>query len=455
MKKVFQVAVVFILAITSILFRLDTAGAVPAFSRQMKMDCKGCHFQHFPKLNARGRSFKVNGYSETAVETIDGDHHSLSLPINLNMSWISKITYKKDIRRSSPDQKTGTARGQFDVPEEGVFFIGGRVADHIGATVVIKGGEWEDGTIVFGHDFESLHTHAGISVWKGAGPFFGKDIYDTGLLKGSRGWENDSLTQAAGLLYSGGTGMRESEGITVYANHEWFFAALGFVAPGEPGENDFGADVGYTYRFAVTPPRLFKFDTMIGVYGVGGGTSFGGSSSGNDRENFDLEATGMDFQAQGNLTKDITLELIGNFLFNSGDVSMRNAYTKGNLENYENGTGSLLATGQDFRRYQVGFDLGFFHDKLIAKFNYLYSSAKLNAVDRERHEEEAAELGIGAGKNDRKHVDAVSVGLFYNITQNVSLRPEISFVVGGNDEGMRRSGFENDTEGIVNLFYAF
>jgi hypothetical protein len=39
--------------------------AIPAFSRQIHADCRTCHFQSMPALNAYGRAFKMNGFRET------------------------------------------------------------------------------------------------------------------------------------------------------------------------------------------------------------------------------------------------------------------------------------------------------------------------------------------------------------------------------------------------------
>jgi hypothetical protein len=39
--------------------------AIPAFSRQIHADCRTCHFQSSPALNAYGRAFEMNGFRET------------------------------------------------------------------------------------------------------------------------------------------------------------------------------------------------------------------------------------------------------------------------------------------------------------------------------------------------------------------------------------------------------
>ncbi|MBI5232947.1 MAG: hypothetical protein HY880_01185, partial [Deltaproteobacteria bacterium] len=42
-----------------LLFWGTDSDAVPAFARQTGFSCLTCHFQHFPGLNAFGRTFKA------------------------------------------------------------------------------------------------------------------------------------------------------------------------------------------------------------------------------------------------------------------------------------------------------------------------------------------------------------------------------------------------------------
>lgn len=58
------------------------ASALPVFARQTGAACSACHFQHFPLLNAFGRSFKASGYTQISQAQVEGEH--LSIPANLN-----------------------------------------------------------------------------------------------------------------------------------------------------------------------------------------------------------------------------------------------------------------------------------------------------------------------------------------------------------------------------------
>ena len=47
------------------------ASALPVFARQTGAACSACHFQHFPLLNAFGRSFKSSGYTQISQAQVE------------------------------------------------------------------------------------------------------------------------------------------------------------------------------------------------------------------------------------------------------------------------------------------------------------------------------------------------------------------------------------------------
>lgn len=60
-QKVCLVGIALVFIITAFILSAHDAEAVPAFARQTGLSCSTCHFQHFPALNAFGRSFKAGG----------------------------------------------------------------------------------------------------------------------------------------------------------------------------------------------------------------------------------------------------------------------------------------------------------------------------------------------------------------------------------------------------------
>ena len=70
------------------------ASALPVFARQTGMACNACHFQHFPLLNAFGRSFKASGFTLMGAQgKVDGE--GLSIPNTLNMAVLTTAGYTK------------------------------------------------------------------------------------------------------------------------------------------------------------------------------------------------------------------------------------------------------------------------------------------------------------------------------------------------------------------------
>ena len=108
--------------------------ANPLFSRQTSMACSSCHFQHFPKLNGVGRSFKSAGYNLMGVQPkIEAD--DLSIPNTLNMAVVTTMGYEKSnqVGEQSPLRSTGD--GVFYLPGSGgelSLFFGGRVSEIAG-----------------------------------------------------------------------------------------------------------------------------------------------------------------------------------------------------------------------------------------------------------------------------------------------------------------------------------
>ena len=109
---------------------IQPARAVPAFARQMNMECSGCHTR-FPQLNAFGRAFKLGGYTQTAQQQIEakdsnGDEE-LSLPSvsNLGLMFQGSYTY---VSKSLPD----TQNNDVQFPQELSLFLAGRLAPKVG-----------------------------------------------------------------------------------------------------------------------------------------------------------------------------------------------------------------------------------------------------------------------------------------------------------------------------------
>jgi hypothetical protein len=125
------------------------ASALPVFARQTGMACSACHFQHFPMLNAFGRSFKSGAFTMMGAQTKVEEEGSLSIPATLNMAVLTSFGYIKSNQTADPSGVTKNyGNGVWGVPGVGAggsgeasLFVGGRVSDFAGfLTEITLGG---------------------------------------------------------------------------------------------------------------------------------------------------------------------------------------------------------------------------------------------------------------------------------------------------------------------------
>ncbi|MDQ6974948.1 MAG: hypothetical protein Q9M22_00105, partial [Mariprofundaceae bacterium] len=93
MKKTLLSAAAFAVAgVSAVAIMPTTSEAIPAFARQTGAACLSCHFQTFPAVNAFGRSFKLNAFTDVGEQALIEDE-GLSLPSVLNASFVLRAQY--------------------------------------------------------------------------------------------------------------------------------------------------------------------------------------------------------------------------------------------------------------------------------------------------------------------------------------------------------------------------
>jgi hypothetical protein len=110
-------------ALASLLLVPGQANAIPAYARQMGVECTTCHTE-YPQLNAFGREFKLTGYTESAG----------------NVPWYKKFAFMMEpsfthtsADLSDPPQDFG-ANNNLAFTQMSLFF-GGKIAGNLGAFV--------------------------------------------------------------------------------------------------------------------------------------------------------------------------------------------------------------------------------------------------------------------------------------------------------------------------------
>lgn len=238
--------------------------AVPAFARQTGMACSTCHTQHFPSLNAFGRSFKMNGFTLSTTRNVEGSR--LSLPAILNASIYTKLRYQKTNGTDAPNVRT-TNSGEWQFPDEFALLVAGRVSQNIG--FLLEGQFAEGGAPVFASFKIPFAYQAGgmtLSVipfsTDALGVAYGFEQLNTGAVRNLRPMEHrrdfsaqqyiGSATAATGAAFVVGNE-------TVYANFTRWAPAHAFAAGGLAG----GFPTANYFRVAATP-GVGKYDVGVG-----------------------------------------------------------------------------------------------------------------------------------------------------------------------------------------------
>ena len=239
---------------TLLLFSQSTL-AIPAFSRQMNVECSGCHFQHFPKLNAFGRAFKANGFSMTTRESLDGDNLSIAPNLNATLFVKSKVVNEEPADRLV-----------WGIPDEAAILVGGRLAEGIGG-VVEWGGPLLSGKVSFTRPLGGISAGVTVFATDAIGPGYGFELLNTGITRNLRPFEqsarpisgnNDNL-----LVADAATGLAFH-----VSNSNWFMAVTLFtpdsVAAGSTAM-DADADMANYVRAAY----IFEFGESELALGLG------------------------------------------------------------------------------------------------------------------------------------------------------------------------------------------
>ncbi|MBI4666334.1 MAG: hypothetical protein HY751_08000 [Nitrospinae bacterium] len=321
MKKLFVVMSVMAFAMMGVMVTPKESAAVPSFARQMNLPCFSCHYQHIPKLNAFGRSFKAGGFTDAAVDLIEDE--LVSVPATAPVSFVIKYRYQQATNKTSSDPKVGLERGEWQVYDEAAAWFAGRAGKNVGYAVEFPGPAVSS-KVVFTGTVGDVRAGLVAFATDALGPFWGMDLSNTGVVRSARAFEHRKETSAA---QASGLGDGEVTGLTLYANTGLIFAAVGLWGPAIEGP-DTGFDLSTSYRVAVMP-TLGGFDTLIGVFGTAGKTKCGNCGNlgldGTAIAEVKTEALGVDLQAQGDVG-GMTLELQAQYVTVSANDVM---YKKG------------------------------------------------------------------------------------------------------------------------------
>src|SRR3989337_1965490 len=293
-QKIYLLGALIVFLISAFVFSVPDAEAIPAFARQTGLSCSTCHFQHFPSLNAFGRSFKAGGYTMVGGQSmIEGD--MLSMPSVLNASIVLKLRYQK----TNGSDDTETDKGELQFPDEAALFLGGRRGYHVGFGYEMGlAGEGANNFTSFKMPF--VFDAAGMKL--SAIPFntdalgvsFGFELLNTGAQRTQRAIEHRSEMSAQQYI---GTATA-AEGIAFVAANNMGFVNVSLWAPSHTAK-DIGPMSKYV-RVAATP--------TVGDWDLGGGIQWWGGTTGiaSDADlvagSYPTHAWALDEQAKGSVS---------------------------------------------------------------------------------------------------------------------------------------------------------
>jgi len=288
------------------LFLPQLAVAVPAFARQVNMECTACHYQDYPALNSFGRAFKQQAYTFSGQENIGMDK-TLSLPVTLNTSLLTKVRYQK-----SNGSSAETDFGELQFPDEAALLIGGRAGENIGfmlefatfgaadtgsGTVTASTADTGSGEfslfssykVHFNYPVNDINVGAVVFSTDAGGAPYSFELLNTGAQRFIRAAEDRKAISAQQFI---GLGEGPAEGVALVASNAAGFVNLSMWTPdhGNVAVNGFA-----NYLRGVLTPTIGGWDTGFG-FQYFDGTASRSAASGGD---IDTNGWAVDAQTQG------------------------------------------------------------------------------------------------------------------------------------------------------------
>ncbi len=376
------------------------ASATPAFSRQTGQSCAACHFQRYPLLNAYGRSFKANGYTQTGKqETIEDN--SLSLPVTLNAAVVTKLRYVKTNGSSSD----GTNGGEFNMPDEASLFLAGRIAKNIGYQADISLDRSKALLAGFKMPFVFPQNDFILSAipffTDTQGPAYGYELLNTGAVEFSRPFENAAETSAQQYLVqdanekNGGT-----TGVALVFHHKYGYLSY---TPYITQEKNTDLPNATPHKFmsyvrgVVTPAKVGNFELAAGFQLWKGTSSIDVPEQ--QRATHKADAWAVDGQAQGKVGNyPLGVYVAYGCAAKTADGSTQNDFNTSTVANK--------------KAFTIAADMGVIPAKLGLGLAYRIANN-------------------GTGGSDGEN--AVTLAATYNIAKNVLLQVNHSFYSYGAD----------------------
>jgi len=409
MKKIlFSAAAFSLVAVSSMALAPTTAEAIPAFARQTGAACLSCHFQEVPALNAFGRSFKMNSFTDVGDQALIEDEN-LSIPAVLNASFV--------VRADMTNTKAGAASSTaYNIPVDQNLLIAGRAGTNTGVFLEFGGGAGDTNTgglnnMQVMNSFDIGDFKVGISY---ADSSFGGDA-----------------TLITNSVYGQHSGAASDVGGNVGAvqNSGWTnsIASIGAWV---------GNDMGYIQFALVAPGGAAGWVATTPINAANGGVNVGLKMAKMIKLALTLDIAGFDtIIGGGSVTGTIAKAGIGNTTPSSMDMQWVFAQMQGDLGDMSAGiytdwahakgkaNGNILGAQDSINTAAPTSAFGAFG------YSALNSGDKFDAFSLRATLEPVSQVTLGLGYGYRKTTSAVplnnikhqviSLGVAYSIYQNM------------------------------------
>ncbi|MDQ1340885.1 MAG: hypothetical protein QG567_2043, partial [Campylobacterota bacterium] len=238
-------------------------------------------------LNSYGKQFKLSGYtmsSDMGAQKLITDKDAegkttVSLPSSFNASVLTKTRYVQTTTEGYTGKKEGTERGEIQMFDEGFIQLAGRISESWGFISEFTA----DGlsTAKFAGATDIAGGTGGLSLFTsdGFGPFYGQELWSTGIYRPDRLFEDRSNTNAAQVT---GIGAHAVTGAALSLKKDALFANVTLFTPNSQYQDDSAPEKGnhmdstpgnIAYRAAY---ELHAGDVggMVGIFGTSGTSTY-------------------------------------------------------------------------------------------------------------------------------------------------------------------------------------
>lgn len=287
MKNFQKIFLTFSISILFFSCFLQTAKAIPAFAKKHDLKCGACH-RAFPKLNAGGREYKMNGYrlaEELSGEVQRNQQIADDLVVDRQFPISALVKGYLYDQKKDNDAKTRPFH-------EVEIMLAGNVFKNISLWVEVEAEDENDFAPGVEMGIIGFHISPYANFMTGYGPYFFADPYDTLVDWGRRMTRSHRAPWDVTNSYGSGVRLRSAtQFVSFYGKASSLFYSIGYHRDTGDPEGEGGSDISARAAIEFTP----EFGDIATNISIGGFGVFGKQDIDGD---VDFTRVGVDLQAE-------------------------------------------------------------------------------------------------------------------------------------------------------------